>query len=205
MATAVNRILCIKCDKENKAVFKCGGCLQDFCFIHGSDHRQHLGKILDEVVNTHDLFRQTLIEQTTDLKNHASMQEIDEWEHDSIKKIQQTAEEVRQLLLKHTTEHFTKIEVQLSNLTDQLQQSRTNDDFIETDLRRWKDELDRLREELTKKSNAPVRQSDLPCVTKIYVDLTGMYTAVFRWCETSLLMERNFGSFLFRKSKHTYL
>ena len=176
MATADARILCITCDKE-KAIFKCGGCSQNFCFQHSSDHRQQLGKLLEEVVTSHDFFRQTLNEQTAKAENHVSMQEIDEWERNSIDQIRQEADKARQLLRKHTMDHFTEVEVQLNNLTDQLQESRQKDDFFEADLHRWKQELDRLTEELMKSSNVLVRQSVTPCVTKNFIDLTGMYAS----------------------------
>ena len=47
-------------------------------------------------------FRQTLTEQTTNPQKHSLIQQIDKWEQDSINKIQQTAEEARQLVFKHT-------------------------------------------------------------------------------------------------------
>src|SRR5437868_7053759 len=101
MATAIGKTHCVKCGKE-KVAYKCGGCSQDFCFNHLADHRQILDQQFDEVENKRNLFRQKLTEQTTNPQKHFLIEQINKWENDSINKIQQTAEEARQLLIKHT-------------------------------------------------------------------------------------------------------
>ncbi|CAF4105242.1 unnamed protein product, partial [Rotaria sp. Silwood2] len=93
-------------------------------------------KQLDEVEVTRDLFRQTLSEQTSEQQNHILVQQIIDWERDSIKAIRQTTDEVRILLLKHTAKHITNIKIKLNKLTDQLRQNCQENDFIATDLHR---------------------------------------------------------------------
>jgi hypothetical protein len=52
---------------------------------------------LDEIVLEHDTIQQMITEQNDQENNHHSLlDKIDKWEKDSIVKIQQTAEEVRQ-------------------------------------------------------------------------------------------------------------
>ena len=170
--TTIGRNHCAICGKERRTV-SCDGCLQTFCYNHLNDHRQELSKQLDEVEVTRDLFRQILTEQTSQPRKHTLMKEIDEWERDSIKKIQESAEEARQQLFRHITEHIKDIETRLSKLTDQLRTSRQENDFIETDLNQWKEELQRLKEELSKPSNIALRRDTIPLVTKINVDLSG--------------------------------
>jgi chromosome segregation ATPase len=174
MATAMNRSPCVKCDKQ-KAIMKCEGCLQTFRYNHMMDHRQELSKKLDDVEVIRDTIRQTLTEQTTEPRKHALIQQIDHWERDSIDKIRQTAEKARQLLLKHTAGHFTKTEAQLNQLTDLLQQSRPNNDFVETDLNHWKDELTRIAEQLANPWNVKIRKDSESLVTKIDIDIVGKY------------------------------
>jgi DNA repair exonuclease SbcCD ATPase subunit len=170
MATPTGKNHCAICGKERRTVL-CDGCSQTFCYNHLNDHRQELSKQLDEVEVTRDLFRQTLTEQTSQPRKHQLMKEIDDWERDSINKIQQAANEARQLLSKHINGHITEIEVQLNKLTDQLRQSRQDNDFVETDLNQWKEELHRLKEELTKPSSIRLQRDFAPLVTKINVDL----------------------------------
>ena len=158
---------------------KCGGCSRDFCFNHVIDHRQELSKQMDEIEVTRDLFRQTLTEQTSKPQKHALMQEIDQWEHDSIQKIRETAKEARELLLKHTGGYFNVMEVKLNELTDQLRESREENDFIETDIQQWKEQLKRLEDELHKPSEITVRHDLAPLVTKIGVSTSSKILILF--------------------------
>ena len=169
MATALDKNRCVTCGKE-KALMKCGGCSQDFCFNHMTDHRQELNERLDEVEVNRDLFRQTLTEQTTDPQKHALIQEINDWERDQIKLIRETAEEARQTLVENTIGNITQIEIDLNKLNAELRQSREENDFYETDLRHWNEELTRLTKELVQPSNIHLRQDTKPFISKISVD-----------------------------------
>jgi DNA repair ATPase RecN len=113
------------------------------------------------------------MEQASKLQEHTWMQQIDQWEHDSINTVRQTAEEARNLLLKQTTGYFTEMEVKLNELTNQLRESRQEIDFIETDLQEWNQELERLKDELNKPSTITVRHDATPLVTKICVNKSG--------------------------------
>jgi hypothetical protein len=171
MATVAGRNCCVTCGKY-RATLRCGGCLQEFCFNHLASHRQELSKQLDGIEISRDLFRQTLIEQTTDLQKHALIQQINDWERNSIKIIQQTAVETREILLKHMTEEMEKIEIKLNILTKQLQKSREEDDFYETDLNQWNEELTRLTKELSKPLNINTQKISTPLIYKLCVDTT---------------------------------
>ena len=171
MATVTNRTMCAICDEE-RAIMKCEGCLQTFCYNHIMDHRQELSKQLDEIEVIRDTIQQSIIEQTTELGKRAFTQQIDEWERESINKIRQTAEEVRQLLLKHTAEHATRKEVELNRLTNLLQASRQKNDFVETELIQWKVELTRIQEELETLHNIKIRPDAEILVNKISINIT---------------------------------
>ncbi|CAF0842481.1 unnamed protein product [Rotaria sordida] len=176
MSQASGRTICITCGKE-KATFRCGGCSQEFCFNHLGDHKQELSKQFDEVELNRDLFRQTLTDQTDKPQKHPLIQQIDTWERDSINKIRQKAEEARQVVLTHINESIRQIESRLNQLTDQLRQSREENDFFETDLQRWNDDLTQLKEELTKPSNINLRQDATPLITRISIDVTSCKSA----------------------------
>ncbi|CAF5087948.1 unnamed protein product, partial [Rotaria sp. Silwood1] len=164
MATAItDRNLCDTCDKA-KGISKCEGCAKIFCYSHFGDHRQELNQQLDEVEVIRDLYRQTLTEQTADPQRDGLVQQINDWEKDSIKKIQETAEEARQILFRHRNGHIKQIEVKLNKLTDQLRQSRQENDFVETDLHQWKEQLSQLSRELTNSSSIILQQDLEPLV-----------------------------------------
>jgi len=171
MTTVLGKNRCITCGKD-RATLRCGGCLQELCFNHSLDHRQELNKQLDEIETTCDLFRQTLTEQTTDPQKHSLIQQINDWERNSLNKIRQTAEEARKKVLEHTNQHFEQIEIKVNELTKQFQQSREENDFYETDLRYWNEELTRLSKELVKPSNINLRQDNSAFINKISVDIT---------------------------------
>ncbi len=192
MATGVNKARCVTCGKE-RAVMKCGGCSQDFCFNHMTDHRQELSKQMDEIEIARDLFRQTLTEQIPKPEKHGLMQQIDAWERDSITKIRQTADEARQLLLKHTARCFNEIEIKLTALTNQLRESRHENDFFETDLHHWKEELKRLETQLTKPSTIHLQHHTTPLINNISVLLrTGMSNRPTHCSRRSLFCKGNF-------------
>ncbi|CAF1474460.1 unnamed protein product [Rotaria sp. Silwood1] len=172
MATATTeRNLCHTCQKA-KGISKCEGCSQIFCFNHFVDHRQELNKQFDEVELTRDLFRQTLSDQTSEPGNHILIQQINDWEQNSVEKIRHTADEIRKELLKHTAKNITDIEIKLNELTDELRQCRQENDFIETDLHRWKNQLSDLTNELNKPSNITIRQGSNRLVKKIYLNIS---------------------------------
>jgi hypothetical protein len=168
MATATGKGRCITCGKE-KRVVRCEGCSQLFCFDHLPDHRQQLSAQLDEIEVNRDVFRQTLTEQTTNPKKHSLIKQIDRWEEDSMRKIQQTAQACRQLILQHTTEHINQIEVNLVKLTDELRLTRQENDFNEIDLCEFEQKLTQLTEELNNPSNLSIRNDSLPLINKISV------------------------------------
>jgi hypothetical protein len=170
MAMAIERTLCVPCGKE-KAIFKCAGCSQDFCSDHVTDHRQELSKQLDEIVVNRDLFRETLTEQTVKPEEHPLMKQINAWEHDSINKIRQTADETRQIIFTLTTEYIKQLEVKLTILTNELRRARQENDFFEIDLRQWNDQLTQLKNELNGPSNIILREDSETLVTRIYVDI----------------------------------
>ncbi len=170
MATALGKNHCVKCGKD-KSTLRCGGCLQEYCNKDMLDHRQELNKQLDEVEVSRDLFRETLSQQTPEPNRHPLIQQIDDWERDSIRRIRETAEEARQTLLQHTIGQIKQIEVDLNKLTNQLRESREEDDFYETDLTHWNEELKRLTKELATSSNVNLRQDSTPFINKISVDV----------------------------------
>jgi hypothetical protein len=178
MATATPTNLCFTCGKVIGRV-KCEGCSKIFCVNDFEGHQQELSKQLEEVEVTRDLFRQSLTEKITDSRKHPLIEQVDKWENESINKVRHTAEELRQILIKHTAELNTKLEGRLSKLTDQLRLSREAKDFFETELNQWKVELEQMKNELIKPSSVTIRQDPTPLVTRINVKISGKILKIF--------------------------
>jgi hypothetical protein len=168
MATSTGKGRCIICEKEKSAV-RCEGCLQIFCRIHLNDHCQELSQQLDEIEFNRDLFRQTLNEQIKNPQKHFLIKQIDQWESNSIEIIQKTARECKEKLFQYTNEHFNQIEINLNKLTNQLRETRRENDFNEMDLNQLKEKLSKLEKELDQISNISIQQQSTSFIEKIFV------------------------------------
>jgi hypothetical protein len=171
MATPTGRGVCVTCSKEKRGV-KCEGCSQMFCFEHLPVHLQQLSDELDKIEMNRDVFRQTLNEQINDPKNYSLIKQIDRWEEESIKRIQQTAKQCRQLLSQQTSQHIHEIEVNLTELTAQMRQIRKENDFNEIDLSQFKQKLTQLAKELDQPSSISIQQDSTSLIKNISVALS---------------------------------
>jgi hypothetical protein len=168
MATATGKTQCFICSKP-KSTYKCGGCAKEFCFIHLTEHRQIVSKEFDEIENDRNLLRQLLSELKEDPKIRPLIQQIDEWEEDSIKKIRQIAKECKQMLFQHTNKYIAQMEIKLTKLTEQLKEIRIEDEFNEIDLNEIKTNLTKLAIEFEQPSDIYIRQDSSSFINKISV------------------------------------
>ena len=157
MATAKSKAQCFICNKE-KTTYICRGCSKDFCFDHLIEHRQILGKQLDEIECDRDQFQQLIFEQKQNPHNCALIGQINQWEQNSILKIQQTAEECREMLMKHTDKHISGIEKKFKQFTEQLKDIRQENELNEIDLNHLKSKLIQLTQEFIKRPNISIEQ-----------------------------------------------
>ena len=168
MATSTGKTQCFICTK-GKSTYKCGGCAKDFCFIHLTEHRQIVSKQFDEIENDRNLLLQLLTEQKEDPQIRPLIQQIDQWEDDSIKKIKQIVKECKQILIQHTNKSFIEMEIKLTKLTKQLKEIREEDEFNEIDLNEIKTKLTKLAKEFEQPADIYIRQDSSPFINKISV------------------------------------
>lgn len=101
MATSSPKTPCATCGNKAVGILRCEGCVQVFCRKHLNEHRDALGHQLDELVLEHDTLQQKIVENNNKSnKQHPALREIDQWEKESIAKIQRLAEEARNELKK---------------------------------------------------------------------------------------------------------
>jgi chromosome segregation ATPase len=161
---------CITCEKA-RVTYKCDGCSQTFCFNHLADHRQILNQQFDEIENERNLFRQIINEQTTNSQKYSLIEQINQWENDSIKKIKQTADDGRKLLLKYKDKHIHQIEMKLNKLTEELKQIRQENDFNEIHLNQFNEKLKKLKEELNQPKHLSIKQESTSFINQIFIQL----------------------------------
>ncbi|UJR30830.1 hypothetical protein I4U23_018347 [Adineta vaga] len=142
MASAIAKKPCTKCNKGG-GVTTCDGCHQSFCIKHIIEHRQELTTQLDNVGQNHDLFRDEVSRKTL---GDQLLIHIDEWEQESITKIQVAAEIARADLRLLIDQNKNQLNASMDKITNEMQTGRELDDFTEIDLLRWTEELQNLRQ-----------------------------------------------------------
>lgn len=157
MATGTVKIPCVTCKRRN-VTYQCEGCEQSFCPEHLAEHQKELGQRLDDVENERNLFKQTLTQHLHDGSKHPLFKQIDRWEQTSIRLIQQTAQEARDILHQYTNTHISNVGIKLSKLTDGMKELRIENDFNEIHLKSLNTELEQLQEELNQPNDIEIKE-----------------------------------------------
>ena len=166
MATLPNRTICVTCRKE-KITYPCEGCTNRFCFDHLVQHRTALSEELDHIQNDYDQLRQNLNEQKSNSIKHSLIKRIDQWEIDSIDKIQQTAEQCRQQWTKYFAKYLLQIENRLNNLAQEMRRMLEQNEYNETDLNEFKRKLETLQNELHQPPDVSIREQSTSFINPI--------------------------------------
>lgn len=157
---------------KQATVFKCQGCPEIFCTNHVFDHRRKLGEEMNAIINEHDCLKNRFAQEASNPNLHPIIKKIDNWEKDSIEKIQLKAKELRERLLQATTTQINQLSRRLEPLSEQMNKGRELDDFIETDLNLWKQTLALIKSDLISPLNFAINQDDEnPLVRNISVVL----------------------------------
>ncbi|CAF0764664.1 unnamed protein product [Adineta ricciae] len=142
-ASAVHKILCVTCNKST-GILTCHGCQRVFCGKHVIEHRQELAAQLDSIAQDYDIFKHDVSELALD---DSSIEKINQWEEEYVKKIRLAAETSR----KNLQNSFDQSKQQLINACHDIAvgicTSRTADDYAENELARWKEQLEQLKSE----------------------------------------------------------
>jgi hypothetical protein len=155
---------CKQCGKESDCkqagVTNCEGCSQIFCNKNFNDHRCSLDEEMNVIFSEYNHFKNTIIQESINSNIQPLIQEIDDWGKESMKKIQQKATELRLELVQLKTTHIESLSAKLQSLAEEIKKGREQDDFLETDLCRWKKRLDDLKSNFTSASNIIINQHE---------------------------------------------
>lgn len=161
-------MICCQCGK-NKGRVRCEGCSKLFCMSDFDGHRQELEEELDGIETNHNNFRQTFNETVVRVESHTLVKQIDQWENESIEKIRQMARENRQIVLESIVQVYEILKVKLNKLTNELNESRKENDFFEISLNQWKNQLTEMQNELEKPIDITIQSDTTPLITKLIV------------------------------------
>ncbi|CAF3689749.1 unnamed protein product [Adineta steineri] len=145
-------------DCKQAGIAHCEGCTQAFCIKHFNDHRRLLDDDLNVILSEYNDFKNTLTLESSNPFVTIRLQEIDVWENVSIEKIQQKAAELRQEIVHVKVTQIETLSSKFQALAHQIQESKEQDDFIETDLHRWARRLDDLRSNLISPTTIALNQ-----------------------------------------------
>lgn len=172
MATSIDTDPCTKC-KTEKTSKRYSGRQQDLYCIHFEEDHEELNKKINEFKNRRDSFRKTLRDKKVQLeeKNKPIMENIKQWERDSIKIIRQKAKELEESFLDNQDVHFDSMENSLRKLTNEFNSHREDVD-VEDNLEIWGKELEKLTEQLNKQLNVTIQRTSTPLIYSIDLSIS---------------------------------
>ncbi|CAF1488568.1 unnamed protein product [Adineta steineri] len=170
MAMANNKTQCFICNKD-KITYPCRGCSKEFCLMHLNEHQQVLNEELNHIINDYDEFKQRINEQKQSPYNPSLIEQINQWETNSIKKIQQKAQDCREYVIKSSQTFIDDVEMKFKDLTEQIKQIHEENEFNEINLKYLKNQLLEITEELKKPSNISIQQDSKSFINEISIIL----------------------------------
>jgi hypothetical protein len=147
---------CAKCSKGGGTAI-CYGCEQSFCTKHFIEHRQELSQQIDNIGQEHDVLRRAL---TNEQSIHPLLVRIDQWEQESIAKIQVAAETARADLRQLLNRDKDQLQLNVSKMAEELQSCRESDDYTEIDINKWMEQLKEIRGMLNDPSIVNIEYAD---------------------------------------------
>ncbi|CAF3769136.1 unnamed protein product, partial [Adineta steineri] len=163
-----NKTQCFTCNKD-KITYLCDGCLKNFCLMDLTEHRQLLNEELHYIINDYDQFKQIFSEQKPSLRDLSLIDQINQWEIDSINKIKQKAKDCIEDVIRSSQTVLNDIEIKLNDLNEQIKQFHNENEFNEINLEYLRNELIKIREEYNNPPTASIQPDSLPFTDEIPV------------------------------------
>ncbi|CAF1058353.1 unnamed protein product [Rotaria sordida] len=149
MSTVAESNPCSICQKST-AKFLCVGCNTYFCSKHFKEHEQKLSTKFDhEIIKSHD---ELLVQiQKLEKSNYLSLDlfiQIEQWRKITIDKVEKAAERARHELIELFDKQKIIITKQLEPVTKEIHSRRDEDDFIESDIHRLRQQINEIQRSL---------------------------------------------------------
>ena len=134
--------VCTTCGDVNGRQVTCIGCQQCFCWTHMTDHQDDIQKQMDNLTQNHKLLKH---DWNNDSYHDQLFQQIDQWEKESVIKIQVVADTARadlRLLIKQSTDH---LQTSTNKISKEIDRSRQLNNYSEIDIDRWTEQLNNIQ------------------------------------------------------------
>ena len=169
-ATVNNVASCESCG-ETADTFKCTKCDKVFCFSHLQAHREEVAnkvQVLQDELNT---TRETMNHFKENINQHPLMKTINDWEKKSILKIQQLAEDRRQILQYHITEHLSTMEKSWKNVEMKMQGLLEEQEFDKNYVYQCNTELKQLKTQINEPLKIIIQEDLTPFISILQINL----------------------------------
>ncbi|CAF1224513.1 unnamed protein product [Adineta steineri] len=163
-----NKTQCFTCNKD-KITYLCGGCLRNFCLVDLTEHRQILSEELHLIINDYDQCKQIFSEQKPNSHDLSLIDQINQWETDSIDKIKQKAQDCRNIIIGYSQTFLNDIEIKFNDLSEQVKQIHEENEFNEINLNYLRIQLRKITEELNNPSTISIEEDSQPFINEISI------------------------------------
>ena len=161
---------------------KCGGCSQDFCLADMNKHHKELNEQLSQTENRYNQLKNTFEEQHIKIPKQTLIKQIDDWEKESLDKVRYVANRVRRQLLSRIEDSTAGLNLELKRLTEQLNQCRKEDDFVDKDVQFFDEQFKRLKTLLDTLPDCKLAFRSTSFINEIHLNGGGKSSSCFRPC-----------------------
>jgi len=177
MATTNATTKCSTCNREERT-YLCQGCSANFCLKCLTKHHQAHIDELDRIGNNYNNLRKRLVAQKKDPKKRPLIQQITQWENDSVNEIRRRAKEFREILKEYTDISIPETEKKLNDIAEEIRKTREDNQLNEIHLDKLKEKLQKLAKELDQPSNISIEQKSAPFIKNFSLILSKYNTSI---------------------------
>ncbi|CAF0758689.1 unnamed protein product [Adineta steineri] len=127
---------------------------------------------LNHIINDYDQFKQKINEKKQNpqsLQKLSLINEINQWERNSIEIIQKKAQNCRETIITSSEIFINEIEKKFDDLSEQIKQLHKENEFNEINLNYLRNQLIEITEELNNSSNISIQQNSQSFINEISI------------------------------------
>jgi predicted transcriptional regulator len=106
------------------------------------------------------------------------IQQITQWENDSVNEIRRRAKEFRETLKEYTDISISETEKKLNDIAEEIRKTREDNQLNEIHLDELKEKLQKLAKELDQPSNISIEQKSAPFIKNFSLILSKYNTSI---------------------------
>ena len=158
---------CLKCDNKSGQQFTCNGCQQSFCWLHVTDHEKDIFQQMDVLSKDHNLLQDDWNDES---HYNRLLEQINQWEKESISKIQEKAEAARVDLRLFYEESKSRLQASVRRISEEILTSQKLNNFSEIEINQWTQELKNIQQQAQTSFNIQIDQDEeIPSIALIKI------------------------------------